>query len=494
MDDEGVWQRQFDAVADDLRSARSYADTHDERGGGGFELALTLGHLTYARRFLVEAHQHYASAVRLAPDDLDAAHALREASAAMLAELRAEAAFKLLLEASERARGAGDARGAANALADAATIAGRMPAAFEHRLTSEEVEALVAEARASAPGDDVEVTTRLTLATAFAGFCGPGGIDSRVADEALLLARQHGDPILISGALDVVALASTASGSHQAALRSTGERVALLEHLPRHDPRSGGEVADIYYGVSQVALAVGQLDVAVANGRRAYEDSTNRQGLTHFAAAHLVVPLMLQGSFDEAMSHAAVMQRGWERTGRPVAGWMAASFFAAALVCALRGDDRAYRRWWEVADHLSLNSTASRSFRHFARTRIALHRGSQDTDAVSTEHIPTSQAPHFHAYAAALAAEAAVAARRPDSGERIAAALPLVQDNDYAAAYLARAEGRLYGSDQALERAVELWSSVDARFEIACTLLLMQKGAPQGRRELSALGCTVPPG
>jgi tetratricopeptide (TPR) repeat protein len=492
LDDDGGWQVDFDAVADDLRAARGAADAQGERGDDGFELAYTLGHLTYARRFLVEAHEHYASAVRLAPGDGAAVRALRDAAAAALAELRGEAAFELLIRASERAGKAGDARGAAIALADAATIAGRMPATFEHRLTSEAVDALVAEARATTPADDVEVVARVTLATAFAGFCGAAGIDPKVADEALLLTRQLDDPVLISGALDAVALAMTASGSHKAASRITAERVALLDRLPRHDPRSGGEVADIYYIGSQAALAVGELDVAVANGRRAYEDSINRQGLTHFAAAHLVVPLMLQGAFDQALSHAAVMQRGWDRTGRPVAGWMATSFYAAALVCALRGDEPAYRQWWDLAEQLSVNSNSSRSFRHFARTRIAMHRGDLHSDSALTAPVPTSQAPHFDAYAGALATEAAVVAHRPDPDGRIAAALPLARDNDYAAAYLARAAGRLHGSEEELERALALWNAMDARFEVACTLLLMRGRAAQGRRELKSLGCVGP--
>ena len=489
LDDDGRWRSQFDAVADDLRAARADADAQGGRGDDGFELACALGHLTYARRFLVEAHEHYASAVRLAPDDGAAVEALRDAAAAALAELRGEVAFELLISASGRAHEAADDRSAAVALADAATIAGRMPASFEHRLTSEAVEGLVAEARAIAPADDVDVVARVTLATAFAGFCGPAGIDPAVADKALVLARQLDDPVLVSAALDAVALAKTAAGDHDMASILTGERVALLDRLPRHDPRSGGEVADIYYSGSQAAIAVGRLDLAVANGRRAYEDSVNRQGLTHFAAAHLVVPFMLQGAFDEALVHAAVMQRGWERTGRPVAGWMATSFYGAAVVCALRGDDASHRQWWDLAEHLSVNSQSSRSFRHFARTRIAVHRGERGSCAALIEPPPTSNAPHFDAYASALGAEAAVVAQRSDADEWIAAALPLTRHNAYAAAYLARAAGRLRGSEDDLERAVALWDAMDARFEVACTLVLMRGRAAEGRRALDSLGC-----
>src|SRR4051795_11212071 len=80
----------------------------DPGGGDAFELAGALAHLTYARRFLVEAHDHYATAVRLAPDDVAAADALTNAADAYLAELRGAEAFALLRESSERAARAGD--------------------------------------------------------------------------------------------------------------------------------------------------------------------------------------------------------------------------------------------------------------------------------------------------------------------------------------------------------------------------------------------------
>ena len=43
------------------------------------------------------------------------------------------------------------------------------------------------------------------------------------------------------------------------------------------------------------------------------------------------------------------MRDGWERAGRPPAGWMGPSFFAVALVHGLRGDQDAYNEWWQLA-------------------------------------------------------------------------------------------------------------------------------------------------
>src|SRR5207244_6146752 len=163
IDDED-WQACFDIVGDDLRAALAAA----EGGKEAFALARTLGHLTYARRFLVEAHDHFAAAIRLAPDDRAAVDALRAAADAALAEFRGDAAFAHLTEASDRARRAGDLATAAIALADAAMVAGRAPATFDRRLTIGELEVLIDKVRVLVPPEDQEVAAHLTMAVTFA--------------------------------------------------------------------------------------------------------------------------------------------------------------------------------------------------------------------------------------------------------------------------------------------------------------------------------------
>ena len=54
-------------------------------------------------------------------------------------------------------------------------------------------------------------------------------------------------------------------------------------------------MADIFHMATESALAAGELNFALANARISYHDSTN-QGLPHFAANHLVIPLALQGN------------------------------------------------------------------------------------------------------------------------------------------------------------------------------------------------------
>jgi hypothetical protein len=204
------------------------------------------------------------------------------------------------------------------------------------------------------------------------------------------------------------------------------------------------------------------------------------------------VPLVLQGAFDDALAQAAVMRHGWERAGRPPAGWMSPPFFAAAMVCALRADEAAFRAWWAVSEEVS-QRTNSAAFRRFTSARISLHRGAvSDAAAVMAQPRRVLRG-RLDPYDWALGAEVAVAAGLPDAPRYVAEAEPFGAENAFAAAFVARAEGRLTGSVASLERSVELWEAAGARFERACTLCLLGgRRAAEGRRELAALGCSPP--
>jgi hypothetical protein len=397
----------------------------------------------------------------------------------------------MLRDAHTRSAAAGDAAVAAIVLADAATMGGRAPATFQEPPSHAELCALVEQTAALAPADDLEVALHLTLAAAWNGRPQPVEPDPDLADRALALAREFGDPVFISGALDAVASAESVAGRHKSAWRLTAERRGLLERVPRHDPHVGGEVADMYHMVTQAALAAGELEAALAGARLASGDRIG-QGLAHFAATHLVVPLTLLGELDEALAQAVVMLHGWERTGRPAAGWMSPAFFSAAFVHGLRGDDAEHEAWWERAELICLNYEAN-SLKMYTAPRLALHRGDLDAARASALQPAQETAGQFHSYAAAMAVEVAVATGAPDAEKQLAAAAGLAPENDFAAAMLLRAAGRLHDDQDDLAAAVAQWEAIGARFERATTLLLLPARADEGRAELTALGCLLPP-
>ena len=63
--------------------------------------------------------------------------------------------------------------------------------------------------------------------------------------------------------------------------------------MRRHDPAVGGEVADVFHMATEAAMAAGDLEAGLAAAHRAYGDRVG-EGLAHFAATHLVVPLTLR--------------------------------------------------------------------------------------------------------------------------------------------------------------------------------------------------------
>jgi hypothetical protein len=170
---------------------------------------------------------------------------------------------------------------------------------------------------------------------------------------------------------------------------------------------------------------------------------------------------------------------------------MAPSFFAAAMVCALRSDDAGHRDWWAVSEEVAQRTMAA-AFRRFTGARISLHRGDLDA-AVAVMSAPRRVLRgRLDPYDWALGAEVAAAAGLADAERVLAEAAPSGAENRFAAAMLARAAGRLSGSTTDLERSVSLWESVGARFERACTLVLLPGREAEGRRELAAMGVRPP--
>jgi hypothetical protein len=136
----------------------------------------------------------------------------------------------------------------------------------------------------------------------------------------------------------------------------------------------------------------------------------------------------------------------------------------------------------------------------FADARISLHLGQIDAAVAAVRNLngarqPWYEAPHWYSlrpYAWAVAAEVAVVAGLPDAAERLAEAAPAGAENYWAAACLARAAGRLHDDRRAIERSITGWERIDARFERACTLLLLPDRADEGLAELAVLGCGPP--
>ena len=515
-----AWWIAFDLVADDLRAAlagippaaatpapAAGTATGDAAGEKdlGHRLARALGHLAYARRFMVESQEHYQAAAELAAEPGEAASDLRTAADIALARGDGGVAFELLLAAAARSEQAGDACAQATALAYAATIADRFWADFPNEVPHRRIRDLYGRAAAACPAGDPVSAAYLAVAAAWTAPREKTVPDPALTDDALAAARRAGDPVLISAALDALVGVLDAGGHLRQAHQTNQERARLLGRLSRHDPRAGIEIVDTFHMVTEIAVTAGDLPDALATAAMAKDDDI-AGGQPHMTAAKPVFPLVLQGKFDQAGTQAAAMWEAWELAGRPAGRRLAPASYAMILACGLRGDDQGRRDWERrLAELIGPEQVAGSNLAAvaaFTQARLALHEGRLDDAVAATADLPLETEPWYETprwsslrpYAWAMAAEVAALADPGTAAGRLAAAAPAGAENYWAGACLARAAGRLHGTDGQLELAVAGWERIEARFERACTLLLLTDRAAEGHAELRALGCPPPAG
>jgi hypothetical protein len=257
--------------------------------------------------------------------------------------------------------------------------------------------------------------------------------------------------------------------------------------------------------VTEIAVTAGELPDALATALDPHNhDIAGWQ--PHMAASKPILPLVLQGRFTDGLTRADNMWEAWQRAGRPPAGWMGPAAYAAVLAHGLRGDEEGHRVWLARLSELTgtgahrAAGTPLAAFAVFSDARIALHQGRIDAAAAAVADLPLGTepwygTPHWYSarpYAWAIAAEVAVIAGLPGAADRLKAAAPAGAENSWAAACLARAAGRLNGDHDALNQSLAEWERIDARFEWACTLLLLDGKAGEAYRNLAELGCEPP--
>jgi predicted ATPase/DNA-binding CsgD family transcriptional regulator len=485
----------FGALAADARTALHWALEQANPPADAHELARAFAHLAYAKRQLSEAHAWYDRAAALTTDDCAAAEDLRSGACVAYARMRADLSFTALIEAAERAERGGDRRLASICLSEASAYAGRCPAEFPRVPAGDELRALVSRARALLPDDDPVAHGHLLVAEAWQGSDFPAWADLDKARRAVAAVRELGDLPLLSIALDAETAGMWDIGRFADAQRLANQRFELVDQLDRHDPRTGGELIDIFHMVADTAVAAGDLFAALDAAALMGKDEMG-QTAPHAVLRPAVIALVLLGRFREAIEEADGMRREWERAGRPSAAWMMAAAAATQLAHGILGDEAAAIEWGEVTHAtggLEGPRPGNRGFMAFTSGRLALHQGRlDDARSAIAAWDPSYPGPHF-AYSTALAAEIAVIAKAPDAPEQLDAARARVELNPWAAACLLRAEARLQSDGALLRAALDAFDEIGARFEWAVTAMLLDGAvADEGRALLEELGATLP--
>ena len=501
------WRAAFDEISVEVRRCLPWARYVADQRDPAYRLSVLMAELSFHRGRPGESQRRFELAAELAPDDTARTAALRQAAGAAEARQYGNDALRLRERAADVALAVGDRVGAAMDLARAAELIGRGPGIMAVVPPPAEVERLLARARPLAAGDPA-AEGRILTAEAFARD-EKGEDVHELVDRALELARESGDLLGESAALDVLTSAQLAQGRPVDAMASAVRRTELLRALPV-TAESALEFFDAYQMASACAVAAGDLRA----GRRLGEglcDLPFYREEDHLATSRLIVVGLFSGDWDEALRLAEMFRAGWERAGRPIAGNLRPTPYAVAAIHALRGDDAARAEWMSIVETLETPTRplALLRFGQLFDALVFLHRGEVAAAVAALPDAPEAFTFHYtgtwRAWYAAAWAEAAVLAGSPDAEDRLRRAALLSGGNPIVEALIRRAHGLAEQRDGETTRgrddlvaAASALRSLGARYQWARTLVMLG-GADEteGLAILAEMGATPmawPPG
>jgi predicted ATPase/DNA-binding CsgD family transcriptional regulator len=483
----------YDAVVDDLRAALRWASRHPEQREAAYRLATCLAELSFVTGTPGEAQRRYEEAAALASTEAAAAISLRDAAGAALSRHAGNDALRLLEAAAERSQSAGAPEQAATYLAKAAEIILRGPGLLSELPPPGRVQELLTQARALGSHSPVALPQILVAEALVLGDVDPRSLE--VTEQALELARAQGDVLVECAALDQVTAIQLSTGEMAAAARTSQRRVDLMDLQPVQ-AGSGLELSDSVVMACECAIAAGDLAAARRLAQRVHDLPFHREE-SHLATARLLVVTTLSGDWDEALTFSERFLEGWELAGRPRQGNLSRGTYAIATVHGLRGDDAARDAWLDVSAHLETPGRpfGEVHFTEFFDSLLWLHRGQVDR-ALDTMQSPPEEFRAWYnglwrPWYAALWAEAAALAERPDAQERIERAKPLVAENPVAAAIVDRTEALVAGDRDGVLTAATALERAGCRYEWARSLILAGGNERAvGEQALSDLGTT----
>jgi hypothetical protein len=419
--------------------------------------------------------------------------ALVDAAGAAFSRHFGDEGLRVLAEVRDAALAVGARDRAAYALARSAELANRGPGLMSDVPPPRAVIAMIAEAEPLAEGSPAAQAAVL-VAKAFAR---PEAKPETMvlATRAVDSAREVGDPMLISMALDALTACHLARGDIPAALADLDERLDVLSHA-RPTARLGLEYSDAYNMGAEVLLTVG--DFAGARERV----DTNARLPFHVEGRHLALSRRLKvdalaGDIERVLADAELFRQGWIKAGRPVTPTLGGGAYAVAMVHGLRGDAEARVEWLAITADLGSDVADLGGCRlAWVPTYdaiLALHEGNPGR-AVSLMTIHPSElvtwdGGEWRPWYAALWAEAAVLARDPTAAQRLAEARPLVDRNPIAAAMVERAAALATGERARLVGLAAAQADAGCPYQAGRTLILA--GGPhaaEGRAAMAALG------
>ncbi|WP_211354354.1 ATP-binding protein [Stackebrandtia albiflava] len=490
----------FDAVADEFRTALSWAADRPDLRPDAHRLATDLATLAFARNLLGESQQRHEQAAVLADDPAAAAAILRRAAAVAGCRMNGEDMYRLHRAAADAAGRAGDLPGAATDLATAATTLYRFDTKFARTPPQEEAEALITRAREIA-GDDPAAVAAVALAEAGrtlveafgAGDSSESVVSATIrrAERAVALAGVTGDPLAESAALDTLTVTRSWAGDPLATVEIARRRLSLLETAP-DGPATTHELIDALGTSMAAALGAGDLPNALRWARRLAEHPLLAE-VGHRATSWSLVAEALAGGVDEVVTDGARFLDSWRRSGSPARAGLGPPVAAVAMVHGLRGDDDARREWRAMLERLDDSPWQTHGYGAVFDGISLLHHGRADEALARMRPEPEEVRSRimwiwFHWYVA-LRVEAAVAAGSVDAGRLVAEARGIVAGNPVATALVERADALLSGDRPRVAATAAAFEAAGCTYQAARSLVLAGgDDAARGAAALADLG------
>ena len=498
----GDWRARFDAAADDVRAALSWAAVEPAHHTDASDLALSMAQLAFTRNLIGESQQRYEQAAALTDDPAGAAAALRCAANVAACRMRGDDAYRLWQAAADVDLRAGDTAAAARDLATATTAYFRKAGTFARRPPRDEATARLARARELA-GDDPAAQAAVALADCaalgYAFFAEPADRKlaasemTALAERAVTLARRLDDPLAECAALFALTGAQRRAGDNFAAAATAQRRVGLLASLPV-TPGTTDELIDALLIATATSIGVGDLPAARRWGRQ-LRDLPALAEVGHVATSRLLMADALAGHATDVIAGSGRFLDVWARAGRPRAPGFGPVAAAVAMIHGLRGDQAARAEWLAVLDELGVTPQDRAGYSPSFDAIALLHHGQatlalEGLDSPADEPKPwqTGILLHWHV---ALRAEAAVLAGHRDATHHLAAARPIVAGNPVATAILDRAAALADDDHERLVAAAPAFEAAGCPYQRARTLILAGgKTAVTGNAALADLGIT----
>ncbi|MDX6207794.1 MAG: hypothetical protein QOE24_185, partial [Frankiales bacterium] len=413
------------------------------------------------------------------------ARALARAAAVAKCRVDALAALRLERSAADNALAAGDPVSAAVTTARAAELVSRFRGMFAAGKDEQLFEELMVRAKELGDGD---LGAQAAILTARANDRSPSAAGpTTVVQQALERAREAGNPVIESAALDALTLAQTFGDDIVAAGATARQRVVLLAGLPLQ-PEVALELKDALHVATFTCLGAGDLPGALhyAHSHQALPFLQEEQ---HLAADELLAPYALSGRWHELVRTCAVFADGWRAAGRPVGPGRALGPAAAAMVFGMRGDEAARAEWLGILATMHgvepAEAGTGTGYGEVFEALLALHRGRPD-EALRRLSVPAGSLYRqvFSQWAAALAVEAGALTGAADQ-RALSDAADTVAGNPVASAIVRRAQALAAGDRSGVLATADGFEDAGCHYQSARTLVLA--GGPEREAGLAAI-------